>query len=124
MHIPTVKVTSQRRVKGSDEQETVTQNRSRGFGFVQFLCPRDAARVVKVRVRPTVAIAEFIFPEARYFISARTVDAAVLSYCGIYLWNVTASASECLWSWQLGDFWLQTEYPTDDDLRLLWKQDI
>ncbi|CAM9353199.1 unnamed protein product, partial [Hapterophycus canaliculatus] len=47
VHIPTVKVTSQRRVKGSDEQETVTQDRSRGFGFVQFLCPRDAARVVK-----------------------------------------------------------------------------
>eukprot|EP00752_Nemacystus_decipiens_P011036 g9805.t1 len=47
VHIPTVRVTSQRRVKGSDAQETVTKDRSRGFGFVQFLCPRDAARVVK-----------------------------------------------------------------------------
>lgn len=49
MHIPTVKVTSQRRVRGTEEQETVTEDRSRGFGFVQFLCPKDAACVVKVR---------------------------------------------------------------------------
>lgn len=49
VHIPTVKITSQRRVRGTDDQETVTEDRSRGFGFVQFLCPRDAARVVKVR---------------------------------------------------------------------------
>lgn len=49
VHIPTVKVTSRRRVKGTDEQEAVTETRSRGFGFVQFLCPKDAARLVKVR---------------------------------------------------------------------------
>lgn len=49
VHIPTVRVTSQKRIRGTDDQETVTEDRSRGFGFVQFLCPRDAARVVKVR---------------------------------------------------------------------------
>ncbi|CAM9304033.1 unnamed protein product [Pylaiella littoralis] len=47
VHIPTVRVTSQKRISGTDKQETVTESRSRGFGFVQFLCPRDAARVVK-----------------------------------------------------------------------------
>lgn len=60
MHIPTVRVTSQKRVKGSDAQETVTEDRSRGFGFVQFLCPRDAARVVKVIQR--VVVFSFVPP--------------------------------------------------------------
>ena len=48
VHIPTVKVTSRKGVRGTDDQETVTEDRRRGFGFVQFLCPRDAACVVKV----------------------------------------------------------------------------
>lgn len=55
VHIPTVRVTSQKRIRGTDDQETVTEDRSRGFGFVQFLCPRDAARVVKVRKKMSLS---------------------------------------------------------------------
>ena len=49
VHLPTVRVTSQKRIQGTGKLETVTRDRTRGFGFVQFLCPRDASRVVKVR---------------------------------------------------------------------------
>eukprot|EP00903_Cladosiphon_okamuranus_P005563 g5539.t1 len=80
VHIPTVRVTSQRRVKGSDAQETVTEERSRGFGFVQFLCPRDAARVVKdhgvLKIRGRDAAVDYSITKEKYTAMKQAAPAA------------------------------------------------
>ncbi|CAM9840312.1 unnamed protein product, partial [Discosporangium mesarthrocarpum] len=47
VHIPKVMVTFKRKDRGTGEEVEVTREKSRGFGFVQFLCRRDAALVVK-----------------------------------------------------------------------------
>eukprot|EP00953_Heterococcus_sp_UTEX-ZZ885_P011220 6500-Heterococcus_DN1.PRE.3 len=42
-----VEVTFQRKDRESGVEESITKQKSRGFGFVQFLCSRDAAKVVR-----------------------------------------------------------------------------
>ncbi|KAG5186528.1 hypothetical protein JKP88DRAFT_346539 [Tribonema minus] len=47
VHIPRVDVSFARKVRATGAEETVTKSKSRGFAFVQFLCARDAATVVR-----------------------------------------------------------------------------
>jgi hypothetical protein len=47
LHACRVEVTFQRKDRESGVEESITKQKSRGFGFVQFLCSRDAAKVVR-----------------------------------------------------------------------------
>ena len=47
VHIPKVEVSFNRINRKTNSEEMVTKEKSRGFGFVQFLCKRDADKVVR-----------------------------------------------------------------------------
>ena len=47
LHACRVEVTFQRKDREAGVEESISKQKSRGFGFVQFLCSRDAAKVVR-----------------------------------------------------------------------------